>query len=159
MKWDESNADAARDELGPGGSRSEGRGEGRPPESAPESPALGAGPTHLAREIVARPAGWGALEGLSIPGGRGARRARHVPGPEVSWGPRRPRDRQEPPRLKLRPLLPSTAPGRDPDRLLPPFCHLNNAGGELAVPRGRAGPQSQLSRGQAGPQSRASRRV
>ena len=44
----------------------------------------------------------------------------------MSWGPRRPRDGQEPPRLKLRPLLlPSTAPGRDPDRLLPPFRHLN----------------------------------
>ena len=119
--WDESSAEAAREGLGGGGG-----GMGWPPELAPESPALGAEPTHLAREIVARPAGWGALGGLAIPGGRGARRSRHVPGPEVSWGPRRPRDRQEPPRLRLRPLLlPSTAPGRDPDRLLPPFRHLN----------------------------------
>ena len=89
----------------------------------------------LKLQYFGRPAGWGALGGLAIPGGRGARRSRHVPGPEVSWGPRRPRDRQEPPRLKLRPLLlPSTTPGRDPDRLLPPFRHLNDAGGELAAP-------------------------
>ena len=40
-----------------------GGGKGWPPELAPESPALGAEPTHLAREIVARPAGWGALGG------------------------------------------------------------------------------------------------
>lgn len=37
-------------------------------------------PTHLAREIVVRTAGRGALGGFAIPGGSSSRRASHVPG-------------------------------------------------------------------------------
>lgn len=61
------------------GLRAKGAGKGWPSEPAGESPAPGAVPTHLAREIVARTAGRGALGGLSIPGGSGSRHARHVP--------------------------------------------------------------------------------
>lgn len=64
--------------LGPG-SQGKGRGKGWPSEPVGESPVLGTVPTHLARDIVARTAGRGVLGRLSIPGGSGARHARHVP--------------------------------------------------------------------------------
>lgn len=94
----ESKADAARKVLGTGNYRVSGRrvrgggGKWWPPEPAQESPTLGAVPTHLSREVIARTAGRGALGGLAIPGGSSARRARHISGREVSWGSRRARD-------------------------------------------------------------------
>lgn len=94
----ESKADAAKKgswdrELQGLGAKGAGRGgKWWPPEPAQESPSLGAVPTHLSREVIARTAGRGALGGLAIPGGSSARRARHISGREVSWGSRRARD-------------------------------------------------------------------
>lgn len=90
----ESKADAAGKALGSGNARVSGRRarEGWPSEQARESPSLGAVPTHLSREVITRTAGRGALGGLAIPGGSGARRARHVSGREVSCGRRQARD-------------------------------------------------------------------
>ena len=107
----ESNPDAARKGLAP---RRAGVSRKRP--------------THLAREVVARTAGRGALGGLAIPGGSGAWRARHVPGREVSsagpqakesagTAPPQPRPLlpsldPDPSGSSLRPVAPSTTPAR-----------------------------------------------
>lgn len=130
------------------GSQVKGRGEGWPSAPAQESPALDAVPTHLAREIVARAAGRRELGGLAIPGGSGARRARHVPGPELSWGPRRATDGAGTAPPSLHPLLlPSPAPaGTPPGSSLCPASP--------AHPPGRAAPQGQRPRGSGTPRQR-----
>lgn len=109
-------------------------------------------PTHLAREIVARAAGRRELGGLAIPGGSGARRARHVPGPELSWGPRRATDGAGTAPPSLHPLLypPPPLPGpRQAPPSAPPAPHTRQ-GAQLrrgsargaAGPRGNADPAS-----------------
>lgn len=76
----EPNLDAAREGRVPERARG-----GVPLRTGMETLALGAAPTHLAREIVARTAGRGAQGAFAIPGGSGGGgRARHVPGREVS---------------------------------------------------------------------------
>lgn len=147
----------------PQGLRLKGAGRGGPRHPHRRPPALDSVATHLAREIVARAAGRRELGGLAILGGSGARRARHVPGPEVSW-PRCAR-RTEQERLRLspahssypapptptrpRPLPPGPAPaGTLPGSSLCPAhrrrgfrcrCAARPAGGARASPAG--GPQ------------------
>lgn len=104
----ESKLDAARKGRGPGRARG-----GAPVRTGKETPALGAAPTHLAREVVARTAGRGAQGSLAISGGSDAGRARHVPRRERGgWAGERgtARDGAEPPRPRLHPLLPPGPP-------------------------------------------------
>lgn len=126
--------------LGPG-SQGKGRGKGWPSEPVGESPVLGTVPTHLARDIVARTAGRGVLGRLSIPGGSGARHARHVPwtrgelglvaGGGQCW---------DLPALGSTQSFPPPPPQPGPPQA-PPYVHPEDTCLVQAVSRGRAQPQ------------------
>lgn len=142
------------------GLRAKGAGKGWPSEPAGESPALGAVPTHLAREIVARTAGRGVLGGLYIPGGSGARHARHVPwtrgklGLVAGEGQRRDR-----PALgstpSSHPPPPRPGPRQAPPSVRPPR-HLPRAGCFSRAPTtARSGSEGQAGPEQTGPASRS----
>lgn len=154
--WDGVSAAAAREGLGAGGRAA----PGPPAQSRHSSPQRWArGPPTLPVRSWLGPQGGGAQ------GPRHPRWPRCQACPSCPWtrgelGPAAAEDGQETPPAWLRPLLLPPRPGRDPDRLLPPFRHLNGAlAGAGWLSRGGAQDRRVSSRGQAGSRAAPIRRA